>query len=89
MPSGHVPEYAMEHPEQFGAQDWRIPIPQEAVQRLRDSLEEENLSQDECFSWYPANFAQSAQGAYEAIGEPTVTLASAWNIFVEMSTHLH
>ena len=53
MPSGHVPAYAIQHPEELGGVDCRIAIPKEAVDQLRKFLEEDsNKTCTECFQWF-------------------------------------
>ncbi|KAF8187655.1 hypothetical protein K438DRAFT_1525312, partial [Mycena galopus ATCC 62051] len=38
MPSGHVPLDALEHPQNYGGIDCRIPVPEECVDDLRQMI---------------------------------------------------
>lgn len=89
MPSGHVPAYALQHPEEFGGVDCRIAVPKEAVDQLRKFLEEDsNKTRAECFQWFTDDFGALAKEVYESIGKPVLTLDSAWQVFIQMSPML-
>ncbi|KAF8217231.1 hypothetical protein K438DRAFT_1748323 [Mycena galopus ATCC 62051] len=87
LPSGHVPAHALEFPELFGALDCRIGIPQEAINNLRDQLTEEEGPQEDYQTWpgLTPEFNVYAADVYSRIGEPELTLASGWDVFVEMA----
>ncbi|KAJ6464899.1 hypothetical protein C8R45DRAFT_939743 [Mycena sanguinolenta] len=86
MPSGYVPAHALEYPELFGALDCQIAIPPEAVAELRSQLDEEEgpASQYQIFPGLTPEFNIYATEIYERMGASTLTLAGAWDIFVEM-----
>ncbi|KAF8146508.1 hypothetical protein K438DRAFT_1780895 [Mycena galopus ATCC 62051] len=87
LPSGHVPAHALEFPELFGALDCRIAIPQEAINNLRDQLTKEEGPQEDYQTWpgLTPEFNVYAADVYSRIGEPELTLASGWDVFVEMA----
>ena len=90
MPSGHVPAHALEFPELFGALDCRIAIPQEAINELRQQLTEEEGPQENYQTWpgLTPDFNIYATDVYSRIGEPELTLASGWDVFVEMARQI-
>ncbi|KAJ7190731.1 hypothetical protein GGX14DRAFT_381829 [Mycena pura] len=87
MPSGHVPAHAMQYPELFGALDCQIKVPQQAVDMLREELtrEEGPVSQFQAWPGLTAEFDERASAAYEEIGAPSLTMAKAWDVFVNMA----
>ncbi|KAJ7815890.1 hypothetical protein B0H14DRAFT_3111783 [Mycena olivaceomarginata] len=90
MPSGHVPAHALDYPELFGALDCRIAIPPEAVAELRHQLDEEEgpASKYQTFPGLTPEFNIYATEIYERMGAPALTLAGAWDIFVEMAQEI-
>jgi hypothetical protein len=88
MPSGHVPDDALEHPQMFGGLNCIIPIPKEAVNELRAYLTEEVGPRETHLSWYTDEFAATAEAAYQSIGCPAYTLDTAWVVFGAMSDAL-
>jgi hypothetical protein len=85
MPSGHVPDDALEHPQMFGGLKCLIPIPKETLNELRDYLTEEVGSRETRLSWYTNEFAAMADAAYQSIGKPAYSLDTAWSTFSAMS----
>lgn len=88
MPSGHVPDDALEHPHMFGGVKCLTPIPKEAIDELRTYLTEEVGSRETCLSWYTNEFAAMAAAAYQSIGKPAYSLDTAWPTFSAMSDAL-
>ncbi|KAJ7618698.1 hypothetical protein FB45DRAFT_755655, partial [Roridomyces roridus] len=88
MPSGHVPALTMEYPELFGALDCRISVPAEAVQLLRDELDEAEGSRAKYQTWPGPRFNITATEVYEQIGAPELTLETSWDVFVLMAEAL-
>ncbi|KAJ7626227.1 hypothetical protein B0H17DRAFT_963451, partial [Mycena rosella] len=88
--SGHVPAHALEFPELFGALDCRIAIPQEAIDNLREQLTEEEGPREDYQTWpgLTPEFNVYATDIYIRIGEPELTLASGWDVFVEMACEI-
>ncbi|KAJ6452513.1 hypothetical protein C8R45DRAFT_945743 [Mycena sanguinolenta] len=84
MPSGHVPADAFSHPANYGGLDCRIHVPPAAVEDMRNILTAEVGPKDEHLSWFGAEFGQVAQGIYEQIGKPTLSLETAWDVFQKM-----
>ncbi|KAJ6480196.1 hypothetical protein C8R45DRAFT_933130 [Mycena sanguinolenta] len=84
MPSGHVPADAFSHPGNYGGLDCRIHVPPAAVEDMRNILTAEVGPKDEHLSWFGAEFGQVAQGIYEQIGKPTLSLETAWDVFQKM-----
>ncbi|KAJ7659812.1 hypothetical protein DFH06DRAFT_1130567 [Mycena polygramma] len=52
MPSGHVPLDAFDHPQNYGGLDCRIPVPQAAVDELREMVTEDVGPRDAHLSWF-------------------------------------
>ena len=68
MPSGHVPSYALERPQEFDGIDCRIPVPKEAVDQLRGFLEEDSSkTRAECFQWFTTDFNDLATEVYQSL----------------------
>ncbi|KAJ6473886.1 hypothetical protein C8R45DRAFT_1103556 [Mycena sanguinolenta] len=84
MPSGHVPADAFSHPGNYGGLDCRIHVLPAAVEDMRNILTAEVGPKDEHLSWFGAEFGQVAQGIYEQIGKPTLSLETAWDVFQKM-----
>lgn len=85
MPSGHVPVHALRHPEEFAGLNCLIPVPIEAVQKLREILEEDVGSYEENMSWFSQDFRQLAENTYSELSHPAITLDNAWKVFQIMS----
>jgi hypothetical protein len=90
MPSGHVPDDALEHPQMFGGLNCLIPIPKEAIVELRAYLTEEleGAPHETRLSWYTNEFAAMVEAAYQSIGKPEYSLDTAWSTFSTMSDTL-
>ncbi|KAJ7626226.1 hypothetical protein B0H17DRAFT_1151071 [Mycena rosella] len=84
------PTHALEFPELFGALDCRIAIPQEAIDNLREQLTEEEGPREDYQTWpgLTPEFNVYATDIYIRIGEPELTLASGWDVFVEMACEI-
>lgn len=85
MPSGHVPADAIEHPELLGGLSCHIPVPKHIVQDLRDLLTEEVGPYGQFLTWVDDDFAAAAKQVYQELGQPEITLASAWDVFRDMA----
>ena len=88
MPSGHVPDDALEHPQMFGGLRCLISVPKEAIDELRDQLTEEVGPREAHLSWYTDEFAAMAEAAYQSISKPAYSLDTAWSTFGAMSDTL-
>ncbi|KAF7371801.1 hypothetical protein MVEN_00036800 [Mycena venus] len=84
MPSGHVPADAFNHPQNFGGLECRIPIPKAAVNDMRKMITEEIGPRDAHLSWFNPEFGQLAEAIYTQIGEPALSLETAWDVFQNM-----
>ncbi|KAJ7291675.1 hypothetical protein C8J57DRAFT_1588176 [Mycena rebaudengoi] len=84
MPSGHVPYDALDHPQNYGGMDCRIPVPQAAVDDLRQMVTEDVGPRDAHLSWYSAEFHVLADQVYAEIGRPTLSVDTAWDVFQTM-----
>ena len=78
MPSGHVPDDALEHPQMFGGLKCLTPIPKEAIVELHETR----------LSWYTDEFAVMVDAAYQSIGKPAYSLDTAWSTFATISDAL-
>jgi hypothetical protein len=87
MPSGHVPTQALNYPDIFAALDCRIAIPNEAVAELRAEINREEGSRARFQAWpgLTAEFNIHASQIYAEIGEPELTMARGWDVFVQMA----
>jgi hypothetical protein len=88
MPSGHIPDDALEHPQFHGGLKCLIPVPKEALDEIRSYLTEEVGPREAHLSWYSYEFSASAQDAYEAVGSPEISLNTAWDVFYDISNIL-
>ncbi|KAF7345954.1 hypothetical protein MVEN_01617900 [Mycena venus] len=84
MPSGHVPLDALEHPQNYGGIDCRIPVPEECVNDLRQMITDDVGPREAHLSWYTRDFGELAQVIYEQIGKPDLSLDTAWDVFRHM-----
>jgi hypothetical protein len=64
--------------------DCRIPVPQAAVDDLRQMVTEDVGPRDLHLSWYSTEFHVVADQVYSEIGKPTLTMDSAWDVFQAM-----
>ncbi|KAJ6562677.1 hypothetical protein B0H10DRAFT_1844537, partial [Mycena sp. CBHHK59/15] len=84
MPSGHVPYDVLDHPQNYGGLDCRIPVPQEAVDGLRKMVTEDVGPREDHLSWVSNDFNNLAHAIYEQIGKPELSLSTAWDVFQAM-----
>ncbi|KAJ6529495.1 hypothetical protein DFH09DRAFT_1020030 [Mycena vulgaris] len=84
MPSGHVPYNALDHPQNYGGLDHRIPVPQEAVNDLRKMVTENIGPREDHLSWVSNDFNNLAHAIYKQIGKPELSLSTAWDGFQAM-----
>lgn len=88
MPSNHVPQDALDHPEAWGAESCLIKIEKSSIDELRALLTEEVGPREQYLTWYSAHFAETAAEAYEELGSPELNLETAWDVFGDMSRAL-
>ncbi|KAJ6564916.1 hypothetical protein DFH09DRAFT_1278761 [Mycena vulgaris] len=84
MPSGHVPYNALDHPQNYGGLDHRIPVPQEAVNDLRKMITDNIGPREDHLSWVSNDFNNLAHAIYKQIGKPELSLSTAWDGFQAM-----
>jgi hypothetical protein len=77
----------MEYPELFGALDCRIRIPQDAIDSLREQITKEEGPKSQFQAWpgLTAEFNAYAGQIYMELGEPTLDMRKAWDVFVNMA----
>ncbi|KAF7311274.1 hypothetical protein MKEN_01029000 [Mycena kentingensis (nom. inval.)] len=87
MPSGHIPTQALEYPAMFAALDCRIQVPHKAIESLRAEVTREEGSKSYFQAWpgLTAEFNAYASRIYVDIGEPEMTMATGWDVFVHMA----
>lgn len=85
MPSGHVPQDALEHPQLFGGLDCLIRLPKESIDNLRQYLAEEVGPREKFQQFFPNEFILVATQVHSALGSPEISLLTAWSIFTKMS----
>jgi hypothetical protein len=77
LPHG-IPELMREKPEQFGALDFKIPVPTDLV----DRLEAEFAPPDHpVFQLTPPLFHARAGALYASIGSPAITFQTFWDTY--------
>lgn len=80
LPSGGRPDQFHANPEMYGGECCLIPVDMDEVDELlADS--EDGFSR---MRYVDEEFELLAQEAYETIGEPEITLSTAWIIFRQM-----
>ncbi|KAJ7266195.1 hypothetical protein C8J57DRAFT_1511128 [Mycena rebaudengoi] len=84
MPSGHIPYDTLDHHQNYGGMDCRLPVPQVAVDDLRQMVTKDVGSRDLHLSWYSAEFHVVADQIYFEIGRPTLNVDTAWDVFQAM-----
>ena len=85
MPSGHVPQDAVEHPQMYGGIDCLIRLPQSAIDDMREYLAEQVGARENFQNFYPSDFLPIATQVHTSLGSPGISLLTAWNIFTKMS----
>jgi hypothetical protein len=84
MPSGATPTDIFTSPEAYGGRSFAIPVPKEAVEKLRETI---GMTREEAFRWpgVDAEFDAAAYRAYAELGSPELTSATAWTVFKSMA----
>lgn len=85
MPSGHVPQDAVEHPQLFGGVNCLIHLPKDTIHNLRNYLAEEVGPREKYQQFFPDEFISVATQVHSALGSPEISLLTAWSIFTKMS----
>jgi hypothetical protein len=88
MPSGHVPLDALKHPELYTGLDCRISIPQCAINDIREYVIGEVGPREEHLAWVSKDFDSMAHDVYTALGSPSLTLNTSWDVFASMSNYI-
>ncbi|KAF9521418.1 hypothetical protein CPB83DRAFT_872218 [Crepidotus variabilis] len=84
LPSNHVPEDAVKHPELYAGLDCLIHIPEATVHDLRQYITEEVGSKKDFTTFFPAAFGAHANEVFFSIGSPILLFGTAWNVFEKM-----
>jgi len=82
MPSGTTPMNIFTTPAKYGGARLSQPVSLECIQELRNNLSE---TREEAFRWVEDDFAAAAEEVYEAVGSPSLSLATGWQVFSMMS----
>lgn len=85
MLSGHIPADVVRHPSLRGGETCLIEIPMDALSEMRDIIAAEVGHRREHLSWYSEAFGLSASDAYKAIGSPSLSFNTAWEVFAAMA----
>jgi len=85
LPSNHVPQDAVEHPEMYGGIDCLVRVPKSVVDDLRQFLAEEVGSREHFQMFYAPSFHAYASKVHRDLGAPHISLGNAWDIFSRMS----
>ena len=84
LPHG-IPALIREHPSDFNAVDFKIPVPPE----LFDEMEARFAPSDHpVFELVPQAFHEHVSNLYTIIGQPEVTVETFWDIFRDLLGHL-
>lgn len=84
-PSGWSPKTMIQDPSlvQVNARDCSIRVSPETVQHLRESYGGEE-ARDRAYRFVSTEFQAEADDVYVALGCPTITLQSGWDVFVKV-----
>ena len=85
MPSGATPCDIFTSPQVYGGKCCSIPIPQEAVDVLRDDLP---VSRDEALHFIDDAVATTLDDIWNSISSPPRTVSNGWEIFTKILPHL-
>jgi len=85
LPSGHIPIDTFKHPQVYGGLDCLIRVTPEAIQHLREYLEEEVGPRSAHLNWVSQDFAAIAANVHKSLGAPVVTFTNSWDVFLDMS----
>lgn len=88
MLSGHYPFRAIEEPTMFAGIPCKISVPREAVEEMRSILAEEVGPREQHLAWVTSEFSTQAGEVYAAIGSPTLTIETAWNVFASITQYI-
>jgi len=85
MPSDHVPDDAVEHPQLLGGINCLVRVPQAAIEDMRQFLTEEVGSKGTFNRFFPLEFDEVAMRVYKSVGSPVLSFTTAWRVFTAMS----
>jgi hypothetical protein len=85
MSSGHVPIDIFKHPQVHGGLDCLIRVTPDAIQHLREYLEEEVGPRSAHLDWVSEDFAAIASDVHKSLGAPVITFTNSWDVFLQMS----
>ncbi|KAJ7210144.1 hypothetical protein GGX14DRAFT_534841 [Mycena pura] len=86
MPSGVSPNELHAHPEHYAGRCFAIPVPEDAILALRDSIK---ISREAALRWVPDEFDIMARQVYEGLGSPVASAETAWELFSQMAAIMH
>lgn len=82
LPSGSTPTMFFSAPERYGGQYAFVPTPREALDELREQIP---VTREDAFRWVDDEVQVAADKAWDSLGHPSITLGSAWEVFVQMA----
>lgn len=85
MLSDHIPADAIRHPSLHGGKMCLIRVPTDAQAEMRHIFSEEVGHRGEHLSWYSTDFGSCASNAYQAMGSPSLSFDTAWEVFAAMA----
>ena len=85
MPSGATPNDIFILPSAYGGERCSIPVSQDAIDALRKDI---GISHEDAFPWLEDEFAVKAEGVWEFLNKPKLTVGTGWQIFEQMVYHL-
>ena len=80
LPSGSTPTQFFSAPNVYGGEYAFVPIPQEAIDELRQLI---LVTCDEAFEWVDDDFAAMAESLWDKLGRPERSLISCWDVFTQ------
>ncbi|KAF8584518.1 hypothetical protein K439DRAFT_1238577, partial [Ramaria rubella] len=80
LPHGR-PQLIFEAPRMFDSLDFKIPLPQTALDEIRNKF---TPADDPVFLLVPCAFDNLAHSIYASIGQPTIVCSTIWGIYTQM-----
>ncbi|KAI0071960.1 hypothetical protein K474DRAFT_1651749 [Panus rudis PR-1116 ss-1] len=81
LPSGGTPEQFYRYPEDYGGTPCLIPIPEDVINEVLAEAEAEAAN---LLEYMDQEYQGLGQKAYVKLGEPAITLHTAWSVFEAM-----
>lgn len=81
LPSGEAPQVIFDNPADFGLENLKVDVTQEAIDIMRAQIA---TPREEAFCWVTDEFDALAFRVYQDIGAPSLVITDAWQIFLLM-----